>query len=212
MCVFADSVVVVEVQHVAVEVSENVFLVELLLAVQRELLAAHGTLPPVRLHVALETALLKVGRENDFAQGTAFMNVSPSVKAKARAALIGFRTLMIADCRSFTITSVGPLLSRVLQAVGRTETAQRLTAHHWTHPWRRGYRRGAATLLRGQRPVRTVARVWFTVRVSILQLGRLLGHQRERGRVVRVGQRITQHHRLPALRPLSTRSFLSACT
>lgn len=84
MCVFADSVVVVEVQHVAVEVSENVFLVELLLAVQRELLAAHGTLPPVRLHVALETALLKVGRENDFAQGTAFMNVSPEKTDRER--------------------------------------------------------------------------------------------------------------------------------
>lgn len=68
---------VVEVEHVAVEVCEDVFLVEMLLAVQRELLTAHGTLPPVGLNMALETALLKVWRENDFTQRTALMNISP---------------------------------------------------------------------------------------------------------------------------------------
>lgn len=71
---------VVKVEHIAIEVSENVFLVEVLLAVQRELLTAHGTLPPVRLNMALETALLKVRWENDFTQRTALMNISPETR------------------------------------------------------------------------------------------------------------------------------------
>lgn len=68
---------VVKVEHVAVKVSENVFLVEVLLAVQGELLAAHGTLPPVRLHVALKAALLKVRRENNLTQRAALVDISP---------------------------------------------------------------------------------------------------------------------------------------
>lgn len=72
---------VVEVEHVAVEVSEDMFLVEVLLTVQRELLTAHWTLPPVRLHMTLETALLKVWRENDFTQRTALMNICPETHA-----------------------------------------------------------------------------------------------------------------------------------
>lgn len=68
---------VVEVEHVAIEVSKNVFLVEVLLAVQRKLLTAHRTLPPVGLNMALETALLKVWWENYFTQRTALMNIRP---------------------------------------------------------------------------------------------------------------------------------------
>lgn len=57
---------VVEVEHIAIKVCEDMFLIEVLLAVQRELLTADGAFLPVRLHVALETALLKVRWENHF--------------------------------------------------------------------------------------------------------------------------------------------------
>lgn len=66
-----------EVEHIAVEVCEDVPLEELLLAVQRELLGADGTNLPVALHVLLEAALLKVRREDDLAQRTALVNVTP---------------------------------------------------------------------------------------------------------------------------------------
>lgn len=64
------SVALVEVEWVAVEVSEHVILKYLLVAVQRELLAAHGADFPVALHVLLELALVVVGREDDLAQRT----------------------------------------------------------------------------------------------------------------------------------------------
>lgn len=60
----------VEVERVAVEVGEHVVLKHLLVAVQRELLAAHGADLPVALHVLLKLALVVVGREDDLAQRT----------------------------------------------------------------------------------------------------------------------------------------------
>lgn len=60
----------VEVECVAVEVGEHVVLKHLLVAVQRELLAAHGADLPVALHVLLKLALVVVGREDDLAQWT----------------------------------------------------------------------------------------------------------------------------------------------
>lgn len=60
----------VKVERVAVKVSEHVVLKHLLVAVQRELLAAHGADFPVALHVLLELALVIVGREDDLAQWT----------------------------------------------------------------------------------------------------------------------------------------------
>lgn len=62
----------VKVEQVAVKVSEHVVLEHLLVAVQRELLAAHGADFPVALHVLLELALVVVGREDDFAERTPF--------------------------------------------------------------------------------------------------------------------------------------------
>lgn len=56
-----------EVEHVAVKVREDVPLEELLLAVEGELLGADGTDLPVALHVLLEAALLEVGREDHLA-------------------------------------------------------------------------------------------------------------------------------------------------
>lgn len=56
-----------EVEHVAVKVRENVPLEELLLAVEGELLGADGTDLPVALHVLLEAALLKVRWEDHLA-------------------------------------------------------------------------------------------------------------------------------------------------
>lgn len=64
------SLALVEVEWVAVEVSEHVILKYLLVAVQRELLAAHGADFPVALHVLLKLALVVVGREDDLAQRT----------------------------------------------------------------------------------------------------------------------------------------------
>lgn len=60
-----------EVERVAVEVSEHVVLKHLLVAVQRELLAAHGADLPVALHVLLKLALVVVGGEDDLAERTA---------------------------------------------------------------------------------------------------------------------------------------------
>lgn len=60
----------VEVEWVAVEVSEHVILEHLLVAVQGELLAAHGADFPVALHVLLKLALVIVGWEDDLAQWT----------------------------------------------------------------------------------------------------------------------------------------------
>lgn len=56
-----------EVEHVAVKVREDVSLEELLLTVEGELLGADGADLPVALHVLLEGALLKVRREDDLA-------------------------------------------------------------------------------------------------------------------------------------------------
>lgn len=56
---------------------EDVPLEELLLAVQGELLGAHGADLPVALHVLLEAALLEVRREDHLAQRAAFVNVTP---------------------------------------------------------------------------------------------------------------------------------------
>lgn len=58
-------------ERVAVEVGEHVVLEHLLVAVQRELLAAHGADFPVALHVLLELVLIVVGREDDLAERTA---------------------------------------------------------------------------------------------------------------------------------------------
>lgn len=57
----------VEVERMAVEVGEHVVLEDLLVAVERELLAAHGADLPVALHVLLELALVVVGWEDDLA-------------------------------------------------------------------------------------------------------------------------------------------------
>lgn len=62
----------VKVEQVAVEVSEHVVLEHLLVAVERELLAAHGADFPVALHVLLKLALVIVGREDDLAERTPF--------------------------------------------------------------------------------------------------------------------------------------------
>lgn len=60
----------VEVERVTVEVGEHVVLEDLLVAVERELLAAHGADLPVALHMLLELALVVVGREDDLAERT----------------------------------------------------------------------------------------------------------------------------------------------
>lgn len=66
-----------KVEHVAVEVREDVPLEEMLLTVEGELLGADGTHLPVALHVPLEAALLKVRREDHLAQRAALVNVAP---------------------------------------------------------------------------------------------------------------------------------------
>ncbi|TNN78422.1 hypothetical protein EYF80_011406 [Liparis tanakae] len=58
------------VERVAVKVGEHMILKHLLVAVQRELLAAHGADFPVALHMLLELALVIVGWEDDLTQRT----------------------------------------------------------------------------------------------------------------------------------------------
>lgn len=71
-----------EVEHVAVKVREDVPLEELLLAVEGELLRADGAHLPVALHVLLEAALLKVWREDHLAQRAALVDVTPGREYK----------------------------------------------------------------------------------------------------------------------------------
>lgn len=80
---FLPSLDLLEVEHVAVEVREDVPLEELLLAVEGELLGADGADLPVALHVLLEAALLEVRREDHLAQRAALVDVTPGVKAEA---------------------------------------------------------------------------------------------------------------------------------
>ena len=67
-CVVTPSLL--KVEHVAVKVRQHVVLEDLLLAVQRELFAAHGAHLPVALHMLLEFALVVVGREYDLTEWT----------------------------------------------------------------------------------------------------------------------------------------------
>ena len=60
-----------KVEHVAVKVRQHVVLEDLLLAVERELLAAHGAHLPVTLHMLLELTLVVVGRKDDLTERTA---------------------------------------------------------------------------------------------------------------------------------------------
>lgn len=64
-----------KVEHVAVEVREDVPLEELLLTVEGELLGADGADLPVALDVLLEAALLEVRREDHLAQRAALVDV-----------------------------------------------------------------------------------------------------------------------------------------
>lgn len=70
MCRFSSFLV--KVERVAVEVGEHVILKHLLIAVQRELLAAHGADFPVAFNMLLELALVIVGWEDDLTQWTSF--------------------------------------------------------------------------------------------------------------------------------------------
>lgn len=60
----------VKVERVAIEVSEHVILKHLLVAVQWELLTAHGADFPVTFHMLFKLALVIVGWEDDFTQWT----------------------------------------------------------------------------------------------------------------------------------------------
>ncbi len=48
---FSSLIKVVKVQNIVIKVCVHMLFIEMLLAVQRKLLAADGTYPPVRLHV-----------------------------------------------------------------------------------------------------------------------------------------------------------------
>lgn len=65
------SLYLLEVEHVAVEVCEDVALERRLLAVGGEVLRADGANLPVGLQVALEAALLEVRWEDDLAERAA---------------------------------------------------------------------------------------------------------------------------------------------
>lgn len=61
---------------------EDVLLEELLVAVQRELFAAHGTDLPMALHVLLELGLVVVRREDHFTQRTALLLATAGKKKR----------------------------------------------------------------------------------------------------------------------------------
>lgn len=62
----------IKVERMAIEVGEHVVLENLLITIQRELLAAHGADFPVALNVLLKLALVIVGWEDHLTQWTSF--------------------------------------------------------------------------------------------------------------------------------------------
>lgn len=65
----------IEVEHAAIEMGEHMLLEQLLVAVQGELLAAHGTHLPVALHMLLELGLVVIRRKDDLTQRTALLQL-----------------------------------------------------------------------------------------------------------------------------------------
>lgn len=65
----------IEVERVAIKMGEHVLFEQLLVAVQGELLTAHGTHLPVALHMLLELRLVVIRREDDLTQRTALLQL-----------------------------------------------------------------------------------------------------------------------------------------
>lgn len=99
----------VEVERVAVEVGEHVILEHLLVAVQRELLAAHGADFPVALHVLFELALVVVGWEDDLTQWTSF-HVHAGIKAKGSLSIVHKWAVSFSCCGLFIGITIVVLL------------------------------------------------------------------------------------------------------
>lgn len=122
-----------KVKHVAIKVREDVSLKELLLTVERELLGADGADLPVALHVLLETALLKVGREDHFTQRAALVDITPGVKTEAAPGITVSAGVMITGWLSH-VSSISRLLC--LQAFRGSSAARGLDADHLLVPLR----------------------------------------------------------------------------
>lgn len=84
----------------AIEVSKHMILKHLLVAVQRELLAAHGTDFPVALHMLLKLALIVVGWEDDLTQWTPF-HVHAGIKAKGSLSIVCKWAVSFSGCGLF---------------------------------------------------------------------------------------------------------------
>lgn len=76
MAALRSSLDLLEVEHVTVEVREDVALERTLLAVGGEVLGADRTHLPVGLQVALQAALLKVRGEDDLAERAAALGLT----------------------------------------------------------------------------------------------------------------------------------------
>lgn len=134
------SVSLVEVERVAIKVSEHVVLENLLVAVQRELLAAHRADFPVALNMLLKLALVIVGWEDHLAERTS-LHVHAGIKAEGSLSIIHKWAVCFSCCGLFigiTIVVV-LLLLRLLMAFRTAGVACRLYAHHITVPGRRAH-------------------------------------------------------------------------
>lgn len=101
----ADSLV--EVERVAVEVCEHMILKHLLVAVQGELLAAHGADFPVALHMLLKLALVIVGGEDDLTQRTSLhVHAEEENKGSGRKAPVSSQVMMWANQERRPIKSI----------------------------------------------------------------------------------------------------------
>lgn len=79
----------VKVEHVGgVKVGEHVVLKDLLVAVEGELLAAHGAHLPVALYMLHKLSLVVVGREDQLTQWTAHVDVHTGLEAKGSLSII----------------------------------------------------------------------------------------------------------------------------
>lgn len=90
----------------AVKVCEHVLLEELLMAVQGELLRAHGTHLPVALHVLLKATLLKMWREDHLAQRTALVDLTTGVKTEAAPVVVASAAGLMIAGRLLPITDL----------------------------------------------------------------------------------------------------------
>lgn len=180
-----------EVEHVTVEVGEDVLLEELLVTVQRELFAAHGTDLPMALHVLLELGLVVVRREDHFTQGTTLLLAS-GFEAEWHLSIIQ-KFCRFRGCRLIIVLSALRLFW-FLQSIRATEVTGRLYAHDIAIPgWRPNWGQSGHLVIR-ELSVGSIPGVSRRVGVPEQQISGTLGHQQRRWVILSVRHWVLQEN------------------